>query len=114
MARVFLTGMAVLDFVLSVDSFPADASKFTASDARIVGGGCAANAAVAVARLGGQVDLAARFGLDPVADLILSELASEGVGVDRVHKSPGARSSFSSILIDSTGARQIVIFAAVV
>jgi sulfofructose kinase len=110
MARVFVLGTAVVDFILSVDSFSAEGNKTTADDARIVGGGCAANAAVAIERLGGDATLAARFGQDAIADLVLSELAAEGVRTDIIYKSSGARSSFSSVLIDSTGARQIVNF----
>ncbi len=110
MARISVVGMAVVDFILSVDEFPAEARKFTASDALIVSGGCAANAAVAVQRLGGEATLAARLGDDAIADLILSELAAEGVRTDLIDRSSEGRSSFSSVLVDSAGARQIVNF----
>jgi sulfofructose kinase len=56
MARVFLTGLAVVDFVFKVDEMPTRAEKYRAETAAIIGGGCAANAAVSVARLGGQGD----------------------------------------------------------
>jgi sulfofructose kinase len=52
MARVLCVGSAVVDFVFRLDALPTRPEKLRALDARMVGGGCAANAAVAVARLG--------------------------------------------------------------
>lgn len=69
MANVFITGMAVVDFVFSVDEMPKQAEKYRADNAVVVGGGCAANAAVAIARLGGQATLATRLGLDQLGGL---------------------------------------------
>lgn len=110
MARISIVGMATVDFILSVDDIPDEARKFIANDARIVGGGCAANAAVAVQKLGGEATLAARLGDDSIGDLILSELATMGVRIDLIDRSSGGRSSFSSVFVDNAGARQIVNF----
>ncbi len=110
MARVFVVGMATVDFVLSVGEIPASAQKYRADDARIVGGGCAANAAVAVSRLKGSATLAARLGDDALADLIAADLAGEGVDISMLDRAPGGRSSFSSVCVDAAGERQIVNF----
>jgi sulfofructose kinase len=110
MTSVLLAGVAVIDFVLSVDAMPRRAEKYRARDAAIVGGGCAANAAVAVARLGGEARLAARVGADPIAEMIIAGLAGEGVDCTLVRKFDNKRSSFSSVLIDAQGERQIVNF----
>ncbi|SNS26062.1 PfkB family carbohydrate kinase [Tropicimonas sediminicola] len=110
MTEVLVLGMAVVDFVLSMERFPTAAAKYRADSAEIVGGGVAANAAVAIARLGGQATLATRVGDDPLADLVLGELAGEGVCIDHVHRAAGGRSSFSSIYIDAAGERQIMNF----
>jgi len=110
MAGVYLVGLAVVDFVFSVDKFPAGGDKFQAGDARIVSGGCAANAAVAVSRLGGAAALAARVGDDLVADLIAAEMAAEGVHTGGIHRTAGGRSSFSAVYLDRAGERQIVNF----
>ena len=79
MASVFVVGVAVIDFVFQVGDMPGGPRKYRADDAVVVGGGCAANAAVAIARHGGDVSLAARLGDDPVGDLIAGDLAAEGV-----------------------------------
>lgn len=108
MARVLVSGVAVLDFVLGVDDLPREAVKYRAHEAAVVGGGCGANAAVAIARLGGQAALCARLGDDAIGGLIVQGLAAEGVDVGMVRRTPGARSSFSSVLVDASGERQIV------
>ncbi|MBC7156922.1 MAG: sugar kinase [Rhodobacteraceae bacterium] len=110
MARVLCVGNAVVDFVLRVPAFTDRPEKIVASEAAIVGGGCAATAAVAVARLGGEAWLAARLGSDPVGDMILAGLQAEGVNCTLVERVEGARSSFSAVQVDAAGERQIVNF----
>lgn len=108
MARVLVVGVAVVDFVFSVKTLPREAAKYRAADAAIVGGGCAANAAVAIARAGGEAVLAGRLGDDAIGEMILRDLAAEGVDVSLMQRCPGGRSSFSSVFVDAAGERQIV------
>lgn len=110
MAEVLVIGVAVADFVFSVDNIPDRPAKYRALGAEIVGGGCAANAAVAIVRLGGTARLAARLGDDEMGDLILADLEAEGVDCHLVQRTPGARSSFSSVYVDQAGERQIMNF----
>ncbi len=108
MTKILLAGIAVLDFVFQVDAFPDAPRKYRARDATIVGGGNAANSSVAVSRLDATAILAARLGKDQVADMILAELGKNAIDCSLVQCFEGRRSSFSSILIDDTGERQIV------
>lgn len=110
MTRILIAGVAVVDIVMSIDELPRKAEKFRARDAAIVGGGCAANAAAAVARLGGEALLAARVGRDPIGEMIVAGLEAEGVDCARVRRLEEGRSSFSSVYVDATGERQIVNF----
>ncbi len=110
MSAVLIVGMAVVDFVFALESLPKCASKYRADRGEIVGGGCAANAAVAIARLGGRARLAARLGADPIGDLILADLEAEGVDTTLVERKSGGASSFSSVYVDASGERQIVNF----
>ncbi|WP_172297333.1 PfkB family carbohydrate kinase [Pseudoruegeria sp. HB172150] len=110
MTGVLVFGVAVMDFVLFVDAFPDAAEKYRAEDAVAVGGGCGANAAVAISRLGGHAHLSARLGSDAVGDLIAAELQAEGLDTSGLNRAACGRSSFSSILVDSKGERQIVNF----
>lgn len=108
MTTILLAGVAVIDFVFQLDALPRRAEKYRAQDATISGGGCAANAAVAVARLGGTARLAARLGADPIGDMIVAGLEAEGVDCGLVRRFEGRRSSFSSVYVDAAGERQIV------
>ncbi len=110
MSTILTVGVAVIDIVMSVDELPRRPEKYRARDAAIIGGGCAANAAVAVARLGGNALLAARTGRDPIGDMIVGGLEAEGVDCALVRRIEGGRSSFSSIYVDAAGERQIVNF----
>lgn len=110
MAKVFLIGQAVLDLVFRVDELPSEARKYTASGVETVGGGCAANAAVAIARLGGEAWLSARVGDDPAGELIRRDLEAEGVNLSCSGPIEGGVSARSSITIDPAGERQILNF----
>lgn len=110
MSDILVLGMAVADFVFSVETFPTEAKKYRAHGATVVGGGIAANAAVAIARLGGTPHFVGRLGDDPLAGMILAELEAEGVDTGFVHRAKGGHSMFSSVLVDAAGERQIVNF----
>ena len=105
-----MVGLAVLDFCFDVEALPRHAEKYIASGAGMVGGGGAANAAVAVTRLGGNAMLAARVGDDMFGDLIVEQLQKDGVDTSLVQVTATARSSFSSVLVNQQGERQIVNF----
>lgn len=108
MTKIVTAGVAVVDFVFYVDEMPRRVEKYRARDAGITGGGCAANAAVAIARLGGDVLLSTRLGDDQVGDMIISGLEADGVDCSLAHRFAGRRSSFSSVFVDRHGERQIV------
>lgn len=101
-------GHAVQDFVFSLPQMPDQAIKYTASQFTSVGGGPAATAAVTIAKLGGNVSLAARVGSDSAAELIVKELSGYGVNCEWVKAFDGVCSSVSSVMIDANGERLIV------
>lgn len=110
MTRVLCIGSAVVDFTFTFDQLPARAEKYIARSADIVGGGIAANAAVAIARLGGSALLGAQLGDDSAGEMILADLRAENVDTSLVTITPGARSSYSSVYIDAQGERQLANF----
>lgn len=110
MPRVLIVGVATVDFVFRMDRFPDKPEKYRAEDVATVGGGCAANAAVAIARLGAEAVLAGRLGDDPIGDMVVADLQAEGVDTSMLRRYPGGRSACSSVYIDATGERQIVNF----
>jgi sulfofructose kinase len=110
MPVVLVVGVAVMDFVFFVDEMPARPEKYRARDAAITGGGCAANAAFAIAQLGGRANLAGRLGDDAVGDLIQADLRSAAIDMSGLRRHAGHRSSFSSVYVDRAGERQIMNF----
>lgn len=109
-ARILCIGQAVVDVVMSVEEMPRRPEKYRAEQAAIIGGGCAANAAVAIARLGGAAHMATRLGSDEMGGLIRAGLEADGVDSTLAKRFETGRSSFSSILVDKAGERQIVNF----
>jgi len=68
----------------------------------------AANAAVAIARLGGKAELWSRTGDDTAGGAIRAGLRAERVDVRYVQGFDGARSSTSAVIVDDEGERLIV------
>ncbi|MFM7083996.1 MAG: PfkB family carbohydrate kinase [Hyphomicrobium sp.] len=106
--NIIIIGHAALDFIYRIDSFPSSPTKLKAKEHIISGGGMAANAAAAAAKLRGNVSLWSRIGQDPAGSLICSELQSCGVNTKYIQKFLGTRSATSAVLVDAHGERFIV------
>ena len=75
------------------------------------GGGPAATGAVAMARLGGRVEVWSRVGDDDAGRFILDQFAREGVDTSQVKVCAGGRSVVCCALVDApTGDRSFVTF----
>jgi sulfofructose kinase len=107
--KILCAGIAVQDIVMRVQAFPAPGTKVAASEFIITGGGCAANAAVTIARLGGRVAFAGPLGgpEDAVSVRILGDLGDEGIDCSGVERVPGGTASVSLILLDAGGEKTI-------
>ena len=112
--RVLCTGIIVLDEVFRVDEFPRYDGKVEAQEFFVVNGGCAANAAVAVARLGGRALLAGPLGgpagKDDNGDRVMAALAREQVDTTACQRVDGLSTALSAIFIDARGERTIVTY----
>ena len=109
---ILCTGIIVLDEVFQVENFPQPDGKTQAKGFFAVNGGCAANAAVAIARLGGHAALAGPLGGPPIEDTngdrILAALAREHVDCTGCERIAGVSTALSAIFIDARGERMIV------
>jgi sulfofructose kinase len=106
--RIICVGHAALDRIYRIEAFPPEPTKVRALEHVESGGGMAANAAVAIARLGGRAELWSRTGDDGAGNAIRSGLKAERVDVRCVQGFDGARSSTSAIIVDGKGERLIV------
>ena len=111
---ILCAGIIVLDEVFRVERFPEPDTKAAAHSFFVVNGGCAANAAVAVARLGGRAALAGPLGgpagEDSNGDHVLAALAREGVDCTGCPRRTGVSTALSAIFIDAHGDRVIVTY----
>jgi sulfofructose kinase len=106
--RIISIGHAALDRIYRITDFPPEPTKIRALEHVEVGGGMAANAAVAIARLGGKAELWSRIGEDGPGAVIRAGLKVEKVDIRYVQSFDGARSSTSAIIVDDRGERLIV------
>lgn len=105
---IICVGNATLDRIWNVPHLPVPGEKLRSVGYLEVGGGQAANAAVAAARLGGDVSLICAIGSDMIGTAILDQLRAERVDLASVHFVTGARSISSAILVEKSGERAII------
>jgi len=108
--RVICVGHAAFDRVFAVDAWPTDSGKIPAHRFDESGGGMAANAAVAIARLGGEAVFWGPTGADDIAAAIHAEFIAEGVDTSYLRRFPGRSSSHSAVIVDARGERLVVGF----
>ena len=112
--RILCAGIIVLDEVFRVDEFPQPDGKVQAKGFFVVNGGCAANAAVAIARLGGRAALAGPMGGPPGedenGDRVLKALARENVDCTACQRIDGLGTALSAIFMNARGDRTIVTY----
>lgn len=107
-SRVICVGHAALDRVFFVNAWPATSAKVAALRFEEGGGGMAANAAVAIARLGGEAVFWGPTGDDDIATVIHAQLAADGVDARHLRRCTGCTSSHSVVLVDDRGERLVV------
>lgn len=105
---IIVVGHTALDRVYRIDAFPARPTKVRALDHREEGGGSAANAAAAVAVLGGAVRLWSRVGDDNPGEKARRALARAGVDVGALITCAGAKTPTAAVIVDAKGERLVV------
>ena len=107
--RIVCVGNGVLDQVYEVDALPRAGVKTTARAFRESGGGPAATAAVAIARLGGRAAWWGRVGEDAAGRFLREELTRHGVDLSGLRTVPGARTVRATVIVDPAGERSILV-----
>ena len=107
-AEIVCLGHAALDRIYRIEAFPPVPQKLAAAAMEEVGGGMAANAAVAAARLGARVAFCGRVGDDMAGHAIRAGLEREGVDTAGLRAFPGAVSSTSAVIVEASGERLLV------
>jgi sulfofructose kinase len=109
---VLCVGIAVQDIVFRVAQFPPPGGKCMTNEFAVIAGGCAVNAAIAVARLGGKASYAGPLGHpgDTISNQLIDQLTREGVGTLGVVRVPEATAPVSGIMVDGSGERMIATY----
>jgi sugar/nucleoside kinase (ribokinase family) len=109
--EVFCAGNAVMDVLARpVDGLPAPGASQRLEEVALGPGGNGVNTAVALARLGIQVGLAAPVGGDRLGEILRQSLRAEGVDDSNVITVKEARTSVSLVLVESSGERRLLHF----
>lgn len=96
-----------MDHTFHVDEIVQPPSKNRARSYALGAGGLAANASIAVSRLGGNCIFWGRVGDDLNGTPLLDALAAQGVDVSQCRRAPGGRTPVSAVLVDPVGERSI-------
>src|SRR2546427_3514653 len=96
---ILCAGILVADiFVPPLAALPEAGQLVATDDFLIDTGGCAANVAVGLAKLGTAAAVAGKVGKDAFGDFIVQDLAGKGIDTSHVVPSEGARTSQTVIL----------------
>ncbi|GMV36142.1 MAG: carbohydrate kinase [Fimbriimonadales bacterium] len=107
--RILCVGLLVADVVVRpTDTMPARGTSILVEDLALVAGGCAANCASVLAKLGTSVGVAGLIGTDRLGDSVLSDLQAVGVDVSAVRRSEKHLTSAVVGLIESSGERSFL------
>ena len=105
--KLLMVGLSCIDHTWQVGEFPPTGSRTHASAYRTQGGGPAATAAVAAARLGAHVELWSIHGDDANGRQATAELEAFGVNCENVRVPPESQTIVSGILVAPDGERYI-------
>ena len=109
MTLVVAVGLCTVDLVQRVADLPSPGQKVQSESVEVAAGGPAANAAVAVAALGGQVRLSTVLGAHPLARLAAEDLSACGVELADVLPDRTAPPAVSAVSVrTSDGERTVV------
>lgn len=100
-------GLSCYDLYFEVDHHPSHDEKVFSRSFLAAGGGPAANAAVAISRLGYKAAFVGQLSNDPFGRLQIEEFIAEGVDtrfVDKTGRSP----SISSVIVKPDGSRSVI------
>lgn len=108
--EVFCVGNAVADILARpVDHLAPAGTTQALEDAALSPGGNGINSAIALARLGVSVRVAAAIGQDRIGQFIRDRVRAEGIDDGDLVTFPGAKTSTSIVLVEHTGERRILL-----
>jgi sugar/nucleoside kinase (ribokinase family) len=109
--EVFCVGNAVADVLARpVDALAAPGASQRLEELALGPGGNGVNTAIALARLGVRVALAAPVGEDRLGEMLRQAVSAEGVDDSNVNTFKESKTAASIVLVDSSGERRLLHF----
>lgn len=106
---ILCVGQLVADVVVRpVDRMPVPGRTDLAQELRLTAGGCAANTASVLAKLGLDAAVAGVVGRDSLGDAVISELIAVGVDVTPVLRDWSTSTSAVVVLVQANGERSFI------
>ncbi|MCC6123477.1 MAG: carbohydrate kinase family protein [Pirellulales bacterium] len=106
---ILCIGQLVADIVVRpVDGMPFPGRTDPVGELQLLSGGCAANTAAALAKMGAAARVVAVVGTDPLGDAVLADLVAAGVELGGVIRDPSAATSACIVLIGTNGERSFL------
>jgi sugar/nucleoside kinase (ribokinase family) len=103
---ILCVGQLVADIVVRpVGGMPVPGRTDSVEDLQLLAGGCAANTAVVLAKLGARAQLAALIGQDSLGSAVLADLKATGVGLEAVTRQASVSTSAAIVLVRDDGER---------
>jgi sugar/nucleoside kinase (ribokinase family) len=103
---ILCIGQIVADIVVRpVDGLPNPGQTEPVQELQLLSGGCAANTAAVLAKLGAVSRILSVVGTEPLSDAVMADLRAAGVFLDAVIRDPAVPTSAAIVLIGQSGER---------
>ena len=109
MAKIVVVGSLNMDLVIQVPEIPKPGETMLGYNFGSFPGGKGANQAVAAARLGAAVTMIGQVGDDPYGEILVGNLASEGVNTEHISIDGNSATGVAMIAVDEQGQNSIVV-----
>jgi ribokinase len=108
-ASIVVVGSLNMDLVMRIGRAPVGGETVQGLDFAMLAGGKGANQAVACARMGANVIMVGRVGIDPNGDVLKAALAADGIDAREVRGLASTHTGVASIWVEDDGQNRIVL-----
>jgi ribokinase len=113
MAKILVVGSLNMDLVVRVPHAPVPGETILGGDFETYPGGKGANQAVAASRMGGEVTMVGRVGIDSFGDRLIQSLVEDKIRTTHVIKDSSAATGIAMIAVAADGENMIVVASGV-
>lgn len=108
--KVLVVGSSNTDVILRIPRYPVQGESLVMSQREQALGGKGSNRAVALTRLGGDLDFCCKLGNDDAGQFILNAYEAEGVSRDMVLRGDAQGTGTAYIMLEDSGSNTILSF----